>query len=453
MKKQFSVLIRAGFFIPMSEDFHTRKKGQPLKVLKDWAIGIEANKITYLSEWNEIEPKIENQSVSTTEFIDASNKIVMPGLINGHSHLPMTLFRGLADDLPFEEWLHKYILPLEGRLVSPEFVTLGTELACLESMLSGITTTHDMYFFEDVIADTIVKAGLRGVIGESISDFTPPDDKNKKGLDFEIAQNLCDKYKNHNHLHSIISPHAPYSCSDETLKKVLKFSEKNNVAIGMHISETQFEVENSLKQYGMTPLKRIERLGLLERPFLAAHCVHLTDDEIHLAAQKKMSVIYNPESNMKLGAGAARIPKMLEAGVVVGIGTDGTASNNNLNLFGEMDTGAKLQKMVSGLNTALTASDVLWMATKAGAEALKIGHLTGSIEIGKRADIICIDTKVPHMQPMHDPVAQIVYSAQGYEVDTVIVEGKKLVDNKKCLTLDAQSLSQRIDHYRIKNKF
>jgi 5-methylthioadenosine/S-adenosylhomocysteine deaminase len=337
--------------------------------------------------------------------------------------------------------------------VSPEFVTRGTVLACLESMLSGITTTHDMYFFEDVIADTIVKAGLRGVIGESISDFTPPDDKNKKGLDFEIAQNLCDKYKNHNHLHSIISPHAPYSCSDETLKKVLKFSEKNNVAIGMHISETQFEVENSLKQYGMTPLKRIERLGLLERPFLAAHCVHLTDDDIHLAAQKKMSVIYNPESNMKLGAGAARIPKMLEAGVVVGIGTDGTASNNNLNLFGDMDTGAKLQKMVSGLNTALTASDVLWMATKAGAEALKIGHLTGSIEIGKRADIICIDTKVPHMQPMHDPVAQIVYSAQGYEVDTVIVEGKKLVDNKKCLTLDAQSLSQRIDHYRIKNKF
>jgi 5-methylthioadenosine/S-adenosylhomocysteine deaminase len=451
MKTASEILIRCGYLIPVDENPLKRVRGTPLRVHKDYGVVIQNKLISRIDPWVAIEKDLENGNLKTKEYVDAQDCIVTPGLINGHSHLPMTLFRGLADDLPFDEWLFKNILPLEARLVSPEFVRLGTELACLESLLNGITTTHDMYYFEDSVAEVVEKSGMRGVLGEHVFDLPAPDDKARDGNDFRIAEAVVQKYKSHSRIHPIISPHAPYSCGDKTLEKVLRFSENHGVPIGMHVSETENEVQNSLKEYSLTPLARMAKLGLLDRPFIAAHCVHLTDEEILLASQKRVGVVHNPESNMKLGVGTARVSRMLDANIAVGLGTDSVASNNDYNLFGEMDVGAKLQKLVQKSNTAITASDMLFMATRGGAEALKIGNLTGSIEPGKRADVICIRTTAPHMQPLHDPVAQIVYSAKGSEIESVFVDGVKRVEKRHCLSIDWDELSSKMNFYRSQN--
>jgi 5-methylthioadenosine/S-adenosylhomocysteine deaminase len=434
----YDIAIRCGWLLTMKEGDEAPRRDQ--------FIGINGTKITQVGAWRP-------DGWKATKFIDASDKIVIPGLINGHMHLPMSLFRGLADDLPFEEWLHKYILPLEGRLVSPEFVRLGTELAALETIQRGVTTVCDMYYFEEDIAEVVDKAGLRGLLGESVADFPQPDDKNKEGLNYRILEKMVERYGRHDRITPIVAPHAPYTCSDKTLNEALAFAQKHKLPLSIHVSETKFETEGSLKEYGRTPVRRLADLGYLEHNSIFAHCVHLTDEDIHLLARSKVGVVHNPQSNMKLGAGIAPIRKMLDAGVKVGIGTDGAASNNDLNLLNEMDTACKLQKLAHSDNTAMTAVQALRMATREGAKALGIGHLTGTLEVGKAADIVVIDANHANMQPLHDIPAQLVYASTGTEVETVLCNGQIIMEEWEVRTLNRMDIFKRIERYRERSNF
>jgi 5-methylthioadenosine/S-adenosylhomocysteine deaminase len=441
--QNFDTVVRAGRLLTMS--------GEGNFELFDQMIGINGSKISYVGDWRNADTSANPWQAK--KIIDAQKHIVLPGLINAHSHLPMSLFRGLADDLPFADWLNKYILPLEARIVSPELVRLGTELSLYEAIMSGTTCLYDMYYFEDEIADVCDSIGIRAVLGETVFDYAAPDNKNKDGNDYKILDRLVEKYKTHERITPFIAPHAPYTCSNETLKKVREYALQKNIQIGIHVSETRTEVENSLKEHSQTPLDRLHSLGVLEAPTIMAHCVHLTDSEIAIAAKTNASIVYNPESNMKLGSGAAPIKKFLDHHIAVGIGTDGPASNNDLNLFKEMDTGAKLQKLVEADNTAMNAKTTLRLATQLGAKALRIHKTSGMIKIGMNADIITVNTELPNMQPIHDSAAQLVYSTTGAEVDHVICHGKLLMQNRQCLTIDTASLFERIKNFRSQMNF
>ena len=437
--KKFDIAVRCGHLLTMAPGQNT--------AVKDQLIGIVGTKIEWMGSPSSIEWTAE-------KTIDASRKIVMPGLINGHTHLPMSLFRGLADDLPFEEWLHKYILPLEGRLVSPEFVRVGTELAALECIQRGVTTVCDMYYFEDEIADVLDKAGLRALVGETVADFPQPDDKEKKGENYAILERMITKYGREGRIIPTVAPHAPYTCSDETLTQALTFARKHHIPITIHVSETKAEVAASLKQFDMSPVERLQKLGFGEyNRCIYAHCVHLSDKDIAILAKDKTGVVHNPESNMKLGSGTAPVRELLAKGVIMGIGTDGAASNNDLNLFGEMDTACKLQKLAHADNTAMTAIQALRMATEGGAQALGIDAYVGSLEPGKYADLIVVDTDSVNMQPLHNPASQLVYATTGTEVETVICHGKILMEEWNILTLNRRDIFARVNRYREKMSF
>lgn len=438
-KTEFDIAILAGWLLPMREGHN--------ECLRNQLVGIRDSKIEYVGNPQAIE-------WTAKKTFNASQKIVTPGFVNGHMHLSMSLFRGLADDLPFEEWLHKYILPLEARLVSPEFVRAGAELAALECIQRGVTTLCDMYYFEDEIADVLDKAGLRALPGETVADFPQPDDKEQKGKNFAILEAMADRYKNHPRITPTVAPHAPYTCSDETLKKALAFAEKHGLPMSIHVSETKAEVENSIKQFGMSPIERLEKLGYGKSVHVAyAHGVHVNEKEMEILAKRRIGVIHNPESNMKLGSGIAPIRTYLKKGVRVGIGTDGAASNNDLNLLKEMDTACKLQKLAHADNTAMTAWQALRLATLDGARALGLADKTGSIEVGKYADINIIDTDAVNMQPMHDPASQLVYASTGTEVETVICHGQVLMEEWNLISMNRRDILTRVARYRERAGF
>lgn len=439
--KTYDLSIKAGIVLTMEESKEEPLYNQWIHIIKSKIVCIEP-----IDDSNK-EPRFTSKKI-----IDSSKSIVMPGLINSHGHLPMTLFRGLADDLPFQQWLMDYILPLEGRLVSPEFVKLGTELAVLESIRTGVTTVYDMYYFETDVAEVVDKFGLRGVLGESIIDFPSPDNKNKDGSDYKILESLVEKYKNHERITPMVSPHAPYTCSDQTLTKARDFAIKHEIPLGIHVSETSGEVQSSLDQYKKTPVQRLKDLGVTKAKCIYAHCVHVNDEDIKLLKEDNVGVAHNPESNMKLGAGGAPVTKLLKAGVNVGIGTDGAASNNDLNLFREMDIAAKLQKMLHADNTAMTAIQSIRMATRNGAKCLCLEH-TGIVAEGYNADLISISLEAPSMQPLHSPTSQVVYSCSGYDVEHTICHGKVLMENRKVQNMDPEDLYSRIDKYRKRMNF
>jgi 5-methylthioadenosine/S-adenosylhomocysteine deaminase len=430
----FDLAIRADYLLSMN--------AQRPVVERDQLLGIVGSKITYIGVWN------EQQDLQTKRFIHAQNQVVMPGLINGHGHFAMTLFRGLADDLPLFEWLNKYIFPLEAKAVNPEMVSLGTELAALEMIQSGTTTALDMYYFETDVARVCDRVGLRALVGESFINFPVPDNPNLDGSNFKLLDALVEEFKGHERITPLAAPHAPYTCSDELLKKVRDVALKKGIGITIHVSETKGEVEGSLKDYKKTPAQRLYDLGLFDAPTIIAHGVHLTSDEITLLKSKNTSVVYNPESNMKLGAGAAPITELRAKGVATGIGTDSAASNNDLSLFKEMDMGAKLQKLIRADNTAMTALQALKMATIGGAEALGLASQIGSLEVGKLADVIAIDLNRPHFWPVNDLASHLVYAANGSEVLTVVCHGKLLVDQGQCLTIDRDRLRARVEKFR-----
>ncbi len=379
------------------------------------------------------------------------NKIAIPGLINTHTHAAMTLLRGYGSDNPLKVWLEEYIWPAEGKFVSYEFVKDGTQIAVYEMLRTGTTTFVDMYFYENAVADVIKQVGIRGVLSTGILDFPTPGAKTpEEGIAKTV--DFINEYKNDPFVIPAIGPHAPYTCSPQTLKKAYEVSEKYDVLYHIHIAETEFEVKTVKEKYGKTPVEHLKSVGVLSERTLAAHMVYPTDREIDILSETGVKVAHCPESNLKLASGIAPVPKMIEKGVVVGIGTDGTASNDDLDIIGEISTAAKLHKGATKDPTVLNAKQALLMATRWGAEALRMEDKIGSIEKGKYADIVLIDITEPHLNPLYDPYTQIVYSSKGNDVDTVLVGGEIKVLNKKVLSLDKGYILDRACFWEKKIK-
>ncbi|MBI5205306.1 MAG: amidohydrolase family protein [Nitrospirae bacterium] len=414
-------IIRGDYVLPMDEG-HT--------VIKDGAVVVRGKSIIDVCEGKDISKKYSSKNI-----IGGENRAVLPGLINTHTHAAMVYFRGMADDLPLKEWLEKHIWPAESKWLSPEFVSDATELACLEMLKAGITTYSDMYFFEDASGRAAKKIGMRAVLGAGIVDFPTISGKNADEY-LGKAEKFIEKWKKDELITPCIAPHSIYACGPETLTKVKKIAGKYNVPIHIHVSEARWEVEEIEKKYDKRPVEHLENLGFLDGCMVAAHCVWVNEKEIEALAKHKVGVSHCIESNLKLGSGIAPVPAMLRAGIMVAFGTDGAASNNDLNILSEMSTAAKVHKTVSGDPTALDAKTALLMATRWGAEVLGLGEITGSLEKGKAADIIIMNLDRPHLTPLYDIYSHIVYSSMASDVETVFVNGKFVVDNRKLCSVD-----------------
>jgi len=367
----------------------------------------------------------------------------MPGLINAHTHAAMTIFRGLADDLPLMDWLHNHIFPAERRLTE-EWVYWGTLLACAEMILSGTTTFCDMYLFEHKVAEAAKAAGMRAVVGEVLYDFPSPHyGPVEEGLRF--TQSLIEQWAGDPLVRIAIEPHAPYTCSPPLLAACRDMGNRYRVPVIMHVSENESEVEQIRDRYGLRPVAHLDRMGLLGPDFVALHCVALDDRDMDLLALNKVHVVHNPESNMKLASGIAPVPRLLDRGVNVALGTDGCASNNDLDLFAEMDTCAKLHKVSRMDPTVLPARTVLGMAAGNGARALGFGADLGKISTGALADIIVLDFDRPHLTPLYDTTSHLVYAARGADVRHSIIQGRLVMEDRQVLTFDVDEV---MDHVR-----
>lgn len=382
------------------------------------------------------------------KIIDAKGKLVMPGLINAHTHAAMTIFRGVADDIPLKEWLYERIFPLEARFVNIETVKTGTALAIAEMILSGTTTFCDMYFFEDEIANIASNAGIRAVLSEGVIDFSSPNAKTPEdGLKY--TESLISKWANHPLVSIAVAAHSPYSCSPDLLKKTKALADKHNLSFNIHLAETKWEIDTIYKTFRLTPTKYLNKLGILSDNVIAAHSVHLTDDDIKLLVDNNVGVAHNPQCNMKLASGIAPINELLKCNVKVGLGTDGVASNNNLNMFDEMNTMALLHKVSNNNPTVLDAKTAVKIATNGSAKVLGLFNDIGSIEKGKKADIIIIDLDKPHLIPLYNYYSHIAFSMNGSEVDTVIINGKLVMENRKLLTMDIEKIKKDANELAI----
>ena len=400
---------------------------------------------------------------SAAETIDCGGKILMPGLINAHTHVPMTLLRGLADDLRLDVWLMGYMMPVEREFVSPEFVYLGTQLACAEFIRSGVTTFNDMYYFEEDVARAAADAGLRAVCGQTVMKFPAPDaDSYEDSLN--MAREFIQKWKDHPLIVPAVSPHAPYTCTEEILRATAQLACEFDVPLHTHLAETALEVENMREENGMPVIPYVKKQGLLDAKIIAAHCVHVDLGEMRTLKNAGAGIAHNPSSNLKLASGFAPVSKMLETGLNVGIGTDGPASNNDLDMFEEIRLASFVAKAVTSDPTTVPAPTALAMATRIGAHALHIGHLTGTLEPGKRADMILVDTSPLHNSPRfeRDPnnaYAQLVYAAKSTDVTDVMVNGKWLMRAHELLTLNeadllaqAREIARQIDAFLIERE-
>jgi 5-methylthioadenosine/S-adenosylhomocysteine deaminase len=379
--------------------------------------------------------------------IDARGALLLPGLINTHAHAAMSLFRGLADDLSLEDWLDKYIFPAEARNVTEDFVEWGTRLSLDEMLRGGITTYADMYYFEDAVARVTKEAGMRGVLGETIIDLPAPDNK-ITAVAFDYTQAFLDHWKGDPLIVAAVAPHSIYTCSEKTLRGAAALARKNHAPILIHIAEAPFELQQSREKYGVSPVQFLARIGLLGPDVLGAHCVWVDQADRETLAHFGVGCSLNPSSNMKTAAGLMPAPDLLAAGVAVGIATDGPASNNNQDLFEEMDLGAKLQKFGRMDPRALPAKQVVEMATITGARALHMDKQIGSLEAGKKADFIIVDTSAPHATPMYNVYSQIVYALKATDVRTVVIAGKIVMEERQMLTLDEPEILLRAQAYK-----
>jgi len=375
--------------------------------------------------------------------------IVAPGLVNAHGHAPMVLFRGIADDLNLQDWLEKFIFPAEARNVNPDFVRWGTRLALWEMIRSGTTAYADMYYFEEIIAEETRKAGLRGVLGQSIIRFPVPDARTPaEGL--ARTEKFLQQFRGDPLIVAAIAPHAAYTNDDATLQACRKLADKYGAPLLIHLSETERENADSLKEFGLTPTARLAKLGIFNGPTLAAHGVWLTDDDLQIIAAKSVGIAHNPSSNMKLSSGIAPVLKMLKLGIAVGLGTDGVAgSNNDLNMFEEMDLAAKLQKISSHDPRSLSAEQTFAMATIEGARAIGLAAKIGSLEVGKSADWIAIDLSEPHALPLFNVYSQMVYALKSSDVRDVMVNGRLLMRDRQMLTLDTAAIAAKAGEYKV----
>ncbi|NLO89589.1 MAG: amidohydrolase [Clostridia bacterium] len=377
--------------------------------------------------------------VEADVVIDGRDKVALPGFVNAHTHAAMALFRGYADDLPLDIWLNEKIWPVEAKL-TPEDVYWGVKLALLEMIKGGITAYGDMYFFMDEEAEAVTEAGIRASL--SVGLIAVAGDPSQK---LREAEHFVSRWNGEaeGRITAMFGPHAPYTCPPGFLKEVVSAAKQYGVGIHTHLAETKKEVEDIYKLYGKSPVEVYEEAGVLDLHVLAAHCVHMTSRDMEILKNHGVFVVHNPQSNLKLGSGIAPVPEMLKKGIPVALGTDGAASNNNLDIFEEMRTAALLHKGVNLNPTLVTASEALKMATIWGAEALGLKNV-GKIEPGKKADIVLLDFNSPHLQPKIDHVAHIVYSAGSADVDTVIVDGKIIMKNGKVLTLDEEKIYQEV---------
>jgi 5-methylthioadenosine/S-adenosylhomocysteine deaminase len=401
-----------------------------MEVIEDAAVGISGGRILFAAR------RGEAPAVRASETIDAAGCVVMPGLVNTHTHLPMTCFRGLADDLPLMEWLHDHMFPAEAKHVNPEMIYRGALLGMAEMILSGTTTCCDSYFYESHVARAAVDAGMRIVAGQGFIDFSPPDAE-EIGKKAAAAEKFISKWKP---LSPMVIPslfcHSPYTCATETLQTVKRIADEAGVPFMMHLSETKEEVEIIRSRYGLRPVHYLDKIGVLGGNSAAVHCLWLDADEMALFAASGTAVCHCPESNMKLASGVARVPEFLKRGVPVGLGTDGCASNNDLDMLLELDTMAKLHKVDTMDPTAMDAAAALRIATMGGARVLGLQDLIGSVEPGKCADLIVVDMRKPHLTPLYHFYSQIVYACRGSDVRDVIINGKVVLRNRTLLTLD-----------------
>jgi 5-methylthioadenosine/S-adenosylhomocysteine deaminase len=426
-------LIHARWIIPVEPDN---------QVMEHYALAIHQGLVSAVLPSEQAKVQI-----TADETITLSDHALIPGFINAHTHTPMSLFRGLADDLPLMDWLTEHIWPAEQRWVHEDFVADGSRLAMAEMIRSGTTCFNDMYFFPDVTGQVAMDAGMRAVIGMILIDF--PSSWADNADDYLTrAVEVHDQFKACPLVHPVFAPHAPYSVSDEPLSRVRTLANELDLPIHMHVHETSDEIEQSMKQYQMRPLSRLQQLGLLTPDLLAVHMTQLKSDEIRLFAESGAHVVHCPESNLKLASGFCPVDELLSAGINLALGTDGAASNNDLDMLSEMRTAALLAKGVSGDASALPAFQALKMATLNGANALGLGAVTGSLLPGKSADITAIDLNQVETQPVYDPVSQIVYAAGREQVTDVWVAGKRLLKSGELTTLNQEQILAQTKYWR-----
>ena len=407
-------------------------------VYADGAVAVRDGSIVAVGTRSRLEKRFRAR-----RSIDARGRIVLPGLVNAHTHAAMTLLRGVRDDVDLMTWLEKYMFPLERRFVNRDFVRWGTRLACWEMIASGTTTFADGYFFEEEVARAADEVGLRVVAGQGIFDVPTPDSKNAtEGL--ARARRFLSDWAGHPRVVAALAPHACYTVAPETFRRAVDLAERFAAPVLTHLAESDGELAMVGELYGTTPVRHLAAQGLLRPSLTAAHCVRVDEEEIALLAASSVGVVHCPESNMKLASGVAPVTAMLAAGVRVGLGTDGAASNNDLDTIGEMGSAARLHKVASLDPTAVPARTVLRMATAGGASALHMEDRIGSLEAGKRADLIVVDLSAPAALPLYDPISHVVYSARSDAVDTVIVEGRVLMERRRLRTLDTGEIRARV---------
>ena len=412
-------------------------------IYDDGGVAVKGDRIVAVGPRSEVE-----QRYRAPQTIHASGKLVLPGFINGHTHVPMTLLRGLRDDVTLDEWLRKYIFPAEAKNVNQEFVRWGTRLAVAEQIRAGVTTFADMYYFEDAVAEETKAAGMRGVLGETFIDFPAPDNRTEADT-LAYTERFLKRWQGDALIHPAAAPHSIYTCSRKTLQDASTLARKYHSPILIHVAEMKKEWEDSQKQNGMSPVQYLNTIGVLGSDVVAAHCIYVDKSDLEILSEKQVGCVHNPSSNMMLASGVAPVPEMRAAGVMVGLGTDGPAgSNNDLDLMEEMDLAAKLAKISKMDPRALNAKSVVEMATIDGARALHMEKEIGSLENGKKADLILISLDEPNAVPMYDIYAQLAYALKASDVETVVIGGRLVMRGRKLLTVNEEEAMARAREYQ-----
>jgi 5-methylthioadenosine/S-adenosylhomocysteine deaminase len=414
-------------------------------VVENGAIAVEDDTIVAVGPRAEIESQYQ-----AARLIDAKGGLILPGFINGHTHVPMTLFRGIHDDVTLNDWLRKYIFPAEAKNVNEEFVRWGTRLAAAEQIRAGVTTFADMYYFEDAVAEETKSAGMRGVLGETFIDFPAPDNKSEAEM-LSYTEKFMQKWQGDRLIHAAAAPHSIYTCSRKTLQDSAALARKYHAPILIHVAEMKKEWDDSMQQNHASPVQYLDSIGLLGSDVVAAHCIFVDEADRKTLGRREVGCVHNPSSNMMLASGVSPVPEMRTAGVAVGLGTDGPAgSNNDLDLMEEMDLAAKLAKITKMDPLALNAKAVVEMATIDGARALHMDREIGSLEKGKKADLIVISLDEPNAVPMYDIYSQLAYSLKGSDVQSVIIGGRVVMRDRKLLTVNEEAAIAKAREYKTR---
>ncbi len=413
------------------------------QIYEDGAVVVTGDAIVAVGPRSQIESQYKAQHT-----VGGPTRLVLPGFINGHTHVPMTLFRGLHDDVTLNDWLYKYIFPAEAKNVTEEFVRWGTRLALAEQIRAGVTTFADMYYFEDAVAEETKAAGMRGVLGETFIDFPAPDNKTNAAM-LAYTEKFLQKWQGDPLIHAAPAPHSIYTCSEKTLQDSAALARKYHAPILIHVAEMKKEWEDSEKKNGMSPVQYLNKIGVLGPDIVAAHCIFVDEADRAILKKQNVGCVHNPSSNMMIASGVSPVPEMRAAGIAVGLGTDGPAgSNNDLDLMEEIDLAAKLAKITKMSPLALNAQAVVEMATIDGARALHMEREIGSLEKGKKADVILISLDAPNAVPMYDIYAQIAYALKASDVETVMIGGRVVLDDHKLLTVDEKAAVAKAREYK-----